>query len=170
MFCKNCGSQIDDNTSICPSCGTILKSQEADKSQSEEQNAEAQNNNQANQRFNQEQQNQYSDNPYVRYDNMYDKTDSDGKNGLAIASLCCSIAGVFGCCFGQLGILLAVLGIIFGIIGLKSDKKNIAFAGIIVGIVMLLFSILSIILANYAQHSPEIQKYINDILNQYKNK
>ncbi len=64
-------------------------------------------------------------NPYLPY--------RRGTNGLAIASLVCSIAGVFTCGLG------AVLGVIFGHIALSQVKSSgeeghgLALAGVIVG-------------------------------------
>lgn len=30
MFCKNCGSEIDDNAYVCPNCGAKVKEDEAE--------------------------------------------------------------------------------------------------------------------------------------------
>lgn len=64
---------------------------------------------------------------------------------LAILSLVCSIASWFSIMLVFPPFLLAIMGIVFGIKGRKSDKKKIAWAGIIISSLLILFFVLAMI-------------------------
>lgn len=69
----------------------------------------------------------------------------DGTDGLAVASLVCSIVGIF-----FLQIILPILGIVFGAVARGRNPKDstngkLALAGLIVGIIVLVLSILAVI-------------------------
>lgn len=72
-------------------------------------------------------------------------TQKDDSKGMAIASLVCGILSVTCCCGGWLPSILAV---IFGIISKnrKSENNGMALAGIILGAIGIVFSILLIIM------------------------
>jgi Domain of unknown function (DUF4190) len=65
-----------------------------------------------------------------------------GNSGMAVASLVCSLVGLIPC-FWVLQIM-GVLGIIFGAVGLSQTKsgerggRNLAMAGLIIGIILVL--------------------------------
>lgn len=90
---------------------------------------------------------------------------SPGTNGMAIASLVCSLVG-WVCAIGP------VLGIIFGFIGLNQIKKSgqggrgLALAGIIVGIVAIvlgiLWAIFVVIIGVAEQNNQDKQNQSND--------
>jgi hypothetical protein len=72
-------------------------------------------------------------------------TQSNGREGMAIASLVLGIVGVPACiCYG-FSIIPGALAIIFGILSLKSSRKGMAIAGIICGGVAVLLGIFFII-------------------------
>ena len=74
-----------------------------------------------------------------------------GPNGPAIASLVlgiCSLPAV--CCCGLLGVPVSVIGLILGIIGLKSESKGLAIAGIVLCSVGLIFGLLASLLFVFA--------------------
>ena len=50
--------------------------------------------------------------------------------GIAIASLVCSLVGLF-----IYGIIMGILGIVFGLIGLGGKRSGLATAGLIIGII-----------------------------------
>jgi len=64
------------------------------------------------------------------------------KNGLGIASLVCAIIGFF-CCG-----ILSIVAIILGAVGIsKDDEPGMAKAGLIIGIISLVVSILILVFA-----------------------
>lgn len=70
----------------------------------------------------------------------------DGTDGLAVASLVCSIVGIF---FFQ--IILPILGIIFGAVARSRNPKDstngkLALAGLIIGIIVLVLSVLVVVI------------------------
>lgn len=73
-----------------------------------------------------------------------------GTDGLAVASLVCSLVGII-----FLPIVLDLLGIIFGAVALRRNPKgttsrNLAMAGLIVGIVVLVVSLIMLVLLGAA--------------------
>ena len=69
---------------------------------------------------------------------------TDSKNGFAIASM---VIGICGIVFSWLyfGTVSGIVGLILGIIGLKSEKKGMAIAGIILNSVGFILGIILII-------------------------
>ncbi|MCL1846454.1 MAG: DUF2510 domain-containing protein [Coriobacteriia bacterium] len=55
------------------------------------------------------------------------------RKGFALTGMIIGIASVLLCCFNALDLPLAILAIIFSILGLKSSRKGMAIAGIILG-------------------------------------
>ena len=55
------------------------------------------------------------------------------KNGLAIASMILGIFGIVLSCCAIISVVCSVVAIVLGIIGLKSEKRSMSIAGIILG-------------------------------------
>jgi len=69
-----------------------------------------------------------------------------GPNGPAIASLVlgiCSMPAV--CCCGLFGVPISVVGLILGIIGLKSQSRGLAVAGVVLSSIGLIFGLLAVL-------------------------
>lgn len=83
--------------------------------------------------------NQY-DNYSYEATNTYEEAEGKGGNGLAIASLICSIASIVCCCGGG---PLAIAGIICGAMGIKKcEKVGMARAGLIISIISMVIAII----------------------------
>jgi len=158
MYCRVCGKELPDGAVRCDECGTPVEGR-------------CDNSNQTNQT---NQNNTYSyggsdasgENSYYQdnrsqyqyqqaYSNGYGQPvyehQSDGRKGFAIASLVLGIIGLVGSCcsmvtFGVLSLLLGVVGLILGILGLKSQSKGIAIAGIVMAGLNLIIGVLLLIL------------------------
>lgn len=79
-----------------------------------------------------------------------DSAGSGGTDALAVASLVCSLVGIF-----VLPIILDVLGIIFGAIALRrnpkgSSNRNMALAGLIIGIIVLVIALIGLVVLGAA--------------------
>ena len=132
MYCKVCGKELPDGAARCGECGTPVD---------QPYNNFDSHNSSGNSGYS------YS------YDNngqpAYEHT-SDARRGFAIASLVMGIVGLVGTCcsmmtFGVLNLLLGVVGLIFGILGLKSQKKGMAIAGIVMAALNLIIGVLLLI-------------------------
>ena len=69
------------------------------------------------------------------------------RKGFALAALILGIVAVAISCLNFLDIPIAILAIIFGILGLKSSKRGMALAGLILGAAGLIIAIVVIIIA-----------------------
>lgn len=71
--------------------------------------------------------------------------DNKPKNNIkAIGSLVCSCAAVINCCMWYIAVLCAIVGIVLGILALRDEnpkQKDLAIAGIVVGVVGLAIGI-----------------------------
>ncbi|WP_105618748.1 DUF4190 domain-containing protein [Vallitalea okinawensis] len=74
------------------------------------------------------------------------------QKGFGIASMVCGIVGLVGICIPYLNYILAILAIVFGIVTLSEMKKTndktgkgMAIAGLVLGGISILFSILAIV-------------------------
>ncbi len=65
------------------------------------------------------------------------------KSGLAVASLIIGIASFLLAFIPCIGAISSILGIVFGALSLRSSKKKLALAGLILSCVTLLFSIIA---------------------------
>lgn len=62
-------------------------------------------------------------------------------NNKAIAALVIGISGLIAWILPALGYLVNIVGIIMGTMGIKSEKRNIAIAGIILSVIGLMFTL-----------------------------
>ena len=104
MFCKQCGSQIDDGTVVCPSCGCNQQATE----QFAQQNTQVPPQNQA---YAQPQQQQYAQQPNMVVPNIVVNVDNSNSN-TAIAS-----NGGVGAVSTKSKTVALLLAIFFGWIG-----------------------------------------------------
>ena len=163
MYCKVCGKELPDGAARCDECGTPVDGAYSNVGTD---NANQDNNSQANNTYSYGNTSQSGDNGYYQdnrsqyqyqqdYSNMSSQSDyqqpSNGRKGFAIASLVIGIIGLVGSCcsiatFGVLNLLLGVVGLIFGILGLKSQKRGMAIAGIVMGALNLIIGVLLLII------------------------
>lgn len=127
MYCKNCGSQINDNDNVCGYCGTPVHTQ--------------------NGFSNNQQQNNTASGQQV-YGAPQPSNMDGGSTGFAIASMILGIVAILMmCCVPSfwLKTIVAVLGLVFGIISLQNKNnagRGMAIAGIICsGIAMVVYVI-----------------------------
>jgi hypothetical protein len=118
MFCNNCGNQVPDGSEVCGNCGYQFSQAVS--------------------------QQQYYSNQGTN------KGEANGGN-FAIASLVCGILGIAG---GSIPIVqyftlaLAILGIVLGVKARKTappDKRGMATAGLVLGIIAVGLNIIGII-------------------------
>lgn len=168
MFCKNCGSALNDDAKFCYKCGIKVDSVNADfvpnyvdttaSAQSPNpapvaeptENASAPDYTQAplgevsfSNTNTMGEQPVYTQVPPAAYSIPANQNTKD-KGGFAVASLVLGIVSYVVCCVGPITQILAV---IFGIMGIKSSKKGLAIAGIILGALGIVSSIVIFILS-----------------------
>ena len=78
------------------------------------------------------------------------------KGGFAVASLVLGIVSYVVCCVGPITQILAV---IFGIIGIKSSKKGLAIAGIILGAIGIVSSIVIFIFSFISGLTSDVSEF-----------
>ena len=129
MYCKVCGKELPDGAARCGECGTPV----------DQPNSNFDSHNNSSYSYN------YDNNSQPEYEHQ-----SNARRGFAIASLVMGILGLVGTCcsmmtFGVLNLLLGVVGLIFDILGLKSQSKGIAIAGIVIAALNLIIGVLLLI-------------------------
>lgn len=126
-FCSQCGSKLNEGAMFCPNCGTAVN----------QNGAQNQVNNQA-QQINNQQQN---------YNNGT-QTGMQKTNGLAVASLVCSLVGlfIFPLIFGILAVCFSVVGK-RRILEFNEKGKGMATAGLVIGILDIIWWFICFVLA-----------------------
>lgn len=146
-FCKHCGAQIEDTVAFCPNCGTDVSESAVNTGASEPIVEPAP---QYNAYHPEQPQNAAPYQPYQTYQNpgVY----PEGKlNGLAIAGFIVSIASFFICGISS------IVGLILSIIGMVQIKNSVkagvpqrgngfAIAGLVLGIIGVVFIVIYIIM------------------------
>lgn len=159
MYCKVCGKELPRGAERCDECGTPVDGVPAGTDRCGETQAGSQDTGRAGSfdtgdGYYQDNRNRYDNGDPYYYDNgrqpVYERQ-SGARKGFAIASLVLGIIGLLGTCcslftYGILSILLGVIGLIFGILGLKSNGKGMAIAGIVMAGINLIIGILLMIL------------------------
>lgn len=142
MNCHFCNKEIPGGVNFCPECGNNLTEFNARAEAQAQQNSYAAQENGYNTapqngytQYNQ--QYTYNQAPYTAPMQTEDK--KNGKNGLAIASFVLALTSFVTCGF------TSILGFIFGLIGLKSNRKGFAIAGIVISAVFIATFILGFI-------------------------
>ncbi len=166
MFCKNCGSVLNDDAKFCYKCGIKVDTVNADFVPSYVDNTASASNpasvaeptdNASASDYTQVpsgevsfsnsnamgEQPVYTTIPPAAY-NMPANQNTKDKGGFAVASLVLGIVSYVVCCVGPITQILAV---IFGIIGIKSSKKGLAIAGIILGALGIVSTIVTFIIS-----------------------
>ena len=127
-FCTNCGTRLNEGEAFCHNCGTAVNQ-----------------NNAQNQVNNQPVQNNYNQQP--NYNNGA-QAGVQKTNGLAVASLVCSLVGLL-----VFPLILGILGVCFSVTGKKrieafNEKgKGFTTAGLIIGIIDIIWWIICLIIA-----------------------
>ncbi len=127
-FCSQCGSKLNEGAMFCPNCGSAVNQ-----------------NNIQNQANNQQKQNNYNQPNYNNGAQMgMQKT-----NGLAVAGFVCSLVGLF-----VFPLILGILSVCFSVAGKRrieafNEKgKGLATAGLIIGIIDIIWWVCCLILAS----------------------
>lgn len=180
MYCKNCGSQIDDNANVCGYCGTPVHTQNGFSGNQQNntafgqqvygeptpsysgstQNASYQNSSQnMNQGYNGQ---QYQNNGYPNQNQGYgygapQPSNMDGGSmGFAITSMVLGIVAILMmCCVSSfwLKTIVGVLGLVFGIVSLQNKNnsgKGMAIAGIVCSGIALVVYVIGLVFETIA--------------------
>ncbi len=143
MYCRYCGKELPEGADRCESCGAYAAGAGQNETNSGSQSAG---------------DNYYQNNTtQYQYDSSYSggqpvyETQSGARKGFAITSMVLGIIGLVGSCcsmfgFGVPSILLGIVGLILGILGLKSQGKGMAIAGIIMAALNVIIGVLLLIL------------------------
>lgn len=134
MKCSNCGENLPEGAKFCTNCGAKAEAQPVVEIPTVvEIPAETQTSG------------VYSEHtaPAPNYSVYQEPVKQESnKGGFAIASLVLSLISLIPCCFP----VLQILGLIFGIIGIKSDKKGLSIAGIIISVISAIISLILLVL------------------------
>ena len=90
-----------------------------------------------------------------------------GKDWAAITALVCGILSIPCCLAYGAGTIIGIAAIVFGIIGIKSTKKGMAIAGLICGVLGLLFGVFMLIGLIGIFQSPEFMQEYQSMLDQF---
>lgn len=80
----------------------------------------------------------YSSNPYPGANNQQNSSQGEG---FAIASLVIGIGQMLCFCIPYLNLVPAIIGLVLGILGMKSNKRGLAIAGVVLCCVFLILSL-----------------------------
>lgn len=114
MKCKYCGASIEENDVFCQTCGRPVNEQTPESEAVSEPTVTPAT-------------------PVPQVDNSAEEAAKNARNINAILSLIFSIVSL-ACCGGIMGFTSVVLGIL----GLKSNKRGMAIAGIVIGVLSFL--------------------------------
>ena len=147
MFCRICGTALKDGAAFCHSCGAQVKKDRPapvnenvivntdvinEKLQAPVSEASNDQSETASSPFAQ---------PYVKTPPM--QNEKKDYSGFAIASLVLGIVSVLPLCC--VNVITAILGIIFSLISIKSSKKGMAIAGLILSIIAIIIAFITFI-------------------------
>ncbi|MEM0913916.1 MAG: hypothetical protein AAGK09_04825 [Planctomycetota bacterium] len=82
---------------------------------------------------------------------------TSGGGGKAIASLVLGCIGMLGWCIPLVGLPITIVGLILGILDLKSSKRGIAIAGVILNAIGLGLSIINAAIGAYLSVTGQMQ-------------
>lgn len=186
MICKNCSAEVNEGSAFCQNCGYAVNSFVSPTVPSNPQNSSTETVLNGDAVFSEAQpippqSNQELPNDPNFMANQTNPTyippniqntqfippvqpQSDPK-GFAIAALVLGIVSLVTelCCCG--GFIPAVLAIIFGILGKKSSKSSMATAGLVMGIISVVFSVIGVIVSvifSVFGIDAEIESFFND--------
>ena len=92
----------------------------------------------------------------------------DKYKGFAIAALILGIASIVLCCTG-INVLTGIAAIVFGILGLKSRSRGMAIAGLVLGGICLLMTIIGIIFMFTASGQEFFREFSREFFNDFVN-
>lgn len=157
MYCKVCGKELPRGARRCDECGTPVDGAAPESGSYSQENQEYRGSSDDGRSFDtgdgyyQDNRDRYNSYHYDGGQEPVYERQSGARKGFAIASMVLGIIGLVGSCcslvtFGILSILLGIIGLIFGILGLKSENKGMAIAGIIMAGLNIVIGILLMIL------------------------
>lgn len=152
MFCPKCGAPLDDGAKFCSSCGETVNNEPEQTVSADPTPANA-----------------YTytipENPNQQVFNatIVNANGNTSGGGAAIASLVLGIVSFVCCCCG----ITAIPGIICGILGLKSDKRGIAIAGLIISSIVFGLWLISVITSVATGSYNEYFEMLEEIQSQY---
>jgi len=165
MFCKNCGTELKDGALFCHGCGAeIKKVQSAPVNENVIANTDVINEKPQPT----EAQPTYAPSPFLQPYAMNTPVQSEKKDssGFAVASLVLGIISLLPICCVNL--ITAILAFIFGLISLKSSKKGLAIAGIVLSIIAVLIAVVTIIFTFIGMAATsEIDYFFNDLYDEF---
>lgn len=136
VYCSKCGKQMEDGATFCSRCGAPL----------------------------------HNPNIYrapLQNPNIYGapKMNQPRKAGLGIAALVLGIVGVLAWIIPIIGLPVGIVALVFGILGLKKSSKGMSIAGIVLGAVCLVLTIINGAIGAYQGYHGEawFQKGSNSV-------
>ena len=159
MYCMNCGKKLPDDAKVCDSCGMPVGQYRREE---EEENPYVSG-------YSYGTTGESHTSGYDSGPSGYENTDSYGygngygnsygenaqgaysygtegerpvrSGGVAVAALVLCILAALSCCVPMISIPLSIAGIICGVLGLKSDRRSMAIAALVVSIVFLVLAV-----------------------------
>lgn len=156
MFCKNCGSQIDDGASFCNNCGTPVGNQNvstAPQSTPVQPVVPPV----------QQQMPPINNQPYQQPNNTGGNQEKKPIS-LAVASMVLGICSLVFYCVWFIAIPAAIVGVILSILSLKNSKnggRGMAIAGLVTSIISIVLAVI-VIIAYFSGISDVQYKYYYD--------
>lgn len=149
MYCMNCGKKLPDDARVCDSCGMPVGQY---RRENEEENPYVSGYSYGTSEENgtsgyDSSQSAYEYGNAGEYGTSYETSyGPDGETparsgGVAIAALVLCILAAVSCCVPMISIPLSIAGIICGGLGLKSDRRSMAIAALVISIVFLVLAI-----------------------------
>ena len=168
MFCPNCGTNVPDQETQCPTCGQLLASNQYIDQMSKQQP------NESDQFANQETQSEYN-NPYynqmppqmspVMPNNSQKKANAFALTGMILGILA-AVTGI--CCLVYFSAPLGLAGMIFSIIAIvKKQNLGMSITGLVLSIVFMIYSIIMLVMVVNMMNSPEFMNIYQDMMNQF---
>ncbi len=140
MFCMNCGKKLPDDAKVCDNCGMPVGQYQRQEENPHTTGYDSD--------FGYERSSGYNQSSYEYGNGSYTSTEQPPvrSGGVAIAALVLGILGAVSCCFPIISIPVSIAGIVCGALGLKSDRRNMAVAALIVCVVFLILAIVALVL------------------------
>lgn len=164
MYCKNCGTLINEGALFCHNCGKEIKTAEPKVDTNEQDIIKSE--------VNVQEQNPspfaqpMADAP-VNTPTTAQKNEKSDRSALAVASLVLGIVSLLPlCCVNT---ITAVLGLIFGIISIKSSKRGMAIAGIILSVIAIVAALVTLFISFIGMMrgvaaSPDLYNFFNEFV------
>ncbi len=131
-ICKLCGNTVEGEIKFCPICGGETTVTEDMSSPASDASAIP----------NYSSTDSQSTIPTYNQPMQYNQQ-TGGKKGCAIAGMIVGISSLVFSCYGIFALIAGAVGLILSIMGLKSDKRGMAVAGVICSAIALVFALIT---------------------------